>query len=117
MKKLSIPVDVFESERINSGIRKLVLAGVLKDTPENQIGRVIQAAAGAQWMTLRELERTVYMMFFVADTQAAISARLREVDPKIHGLVKEKRTLKDPETGKLIYFYRLVAASEQEVKA
>lgn len=113
MKKLSIPVDVFESERVNSGIRRLILAGMLKDNPENQMGRVIQAAAGAKWMTLRELERTVFMMFFVADTQAAISARLREVNPKVHGLVKEKRTLKDPDTGKQVYFYRLVAVEEQ----
>lgn len=113
MKKLSIPVDVFESERVNSGIRRLILAGMLKDNPENQMGRVIQAAAGPKWMTLRELERTVFMMFFVADTQAAISARLREVDPKVHGLVKEKRMLKDPDTGKQVYFYRLVAAEEQ----
>ncbi|HFK7184578.1 TPA: hypothetical protein ACG0BA_000166 [Serratia odorifera] len=113
MKKLSIPVDVFEGERINSGIRRLVLKGMLKDNPANQMGRVIQAAAGAQWMTLRDLERTVFMMFFIVDTQAAISARLREVDPKVHGLVKEKRMLKDPETGKQVYFYRLVAAEEQ----
>lgn len=113
MKKLTIPVDVFESERVNSGIRRLILAGMLKDNPENQMGRVIQAAAGPTWMTLRDLERTVFMMFFVADTQAAISARLREVDPKLHGLVKEKRTLKDPDTGKLVYFYRLVAVEEQ----
>ncbi|WBF44463.1 hypothetical protein [Serratia rubidaea] len=112
MKKLTIDVDVFESERINSGIRKLVRAGLLKDNPENQMGRVIQAAAGAKWMTLRELERTVFMMFFVADTQAAISARLREVNPKVHGLVKERRSVKDPDTGKLVYFYRLVAAEE-----
>lgn len=113
MKKLTIPVDVFESERVNSGIRRLILAGMLKDNPENQMGRVIQAAAGAKWMTLRDLERTVFMMFFIADTQAAISARLREVDPKLHGLVKEKRTLKDPDSGKLVYFYRLVAVEEQ----
>jgi len=113
MKKLTIPVDVFESERVNSGIRRLILAGMLKDNPENQMGRVIQAAAGPTWMTLRDLERTVFMMFFVADTQAAISARLREVEPKLHGLVKEKRTLKDPDSGKQVYFYRLVAAEEQ----
>ncbi|MBH2810142.1 hypothetical protein I5L21_06065 [Serratia liquefaciens] len=112
MKKLTIPVDVFESERVNSGIRKLVRAGMLKDNPDNQMGRVIQAAAGAQWMTLRDLERTVFMMFFVADTQAAISARLREVDAKLHGLAKEKRVVKDPETGKQVYFYRLVAVEE-----
>ncbi|CVA06627.1 TPA: hypothetical protein ACYUTM_001882 [Serratia marcescens] len=117
MNNLTISVDVFESERINSGIRKLVLAGMLKDNPETQMGRVIQAAVGAQWMTLRKLERTVFMMFFVADTQAAISARLREVDPKTHGLIKEKRTVKDPETGRPVYFYRLVAATEKEKAA
>ncbi|AHY06824.1 hypothetical protein [Serratia plymuthica] len=117
MRKLSIPVDVFESERVNSGIRRLILAGMLKDNPENQMGRVIQAAVGPKWMTLRDLERTVFMMFFVADTQAAISARLREVDPKVHGLVKEKRILKDPDTGKQVYFYRLVAVAEQEQEA
>ncbi|HIE0365988.1 TPA: hypothetical protein ACXI9V_004038 [Serratia marcescens] len=117
MKKLTIPVDVFENERVNSGIRKVILAGLLKDTPETQMGRVLHAAAGATWYTLRDLEWMIFNMYCVADQQSSISARLREVDPKIHGLVKEKRTLKDPDTGKFVYFYRLVAAAEKEQEA
>ncbi|MEB7893073.1 hypothetical protein NGK65_04925 [Serratia ureilytica] len=39
MKKLSIPVDALESERINKGIRRLVREGFLKDNPDSQIKR------------------------------------------------------------------------------
>ncbi|MDP8624901.1 MULTISPECIES: hypothetical protein [Serratia] len=47
MKKLTIPVDALESERINKGIRRLVREGFLKDNPDSQICRVRNAAAGA----------------------------------------------------------------------
>lgn len=46
MKKLTIPVDALESERINKGIRRLVREGFLKDNPDSQICRVRNAAAG-----------------------------------------------------------------------
>ena len=111
--KLSIAVDIFESERINAGIRGLVKSGHLKDRPDSQLGRVIHAAAGARWYTLRELELVVLQMFGVADTQAAISARLREVDPQRHGLKKERRAVKDPNSGKRVHFYRLVATERK----
>ncbi|QHA85565.1 hypothetical protein [Serratia rhizosphaerae] len=109
MKKLSIPVDVFESDRINSGIRTLVKAGKLSDNPNSQICRVRNAAAGAKWHTLRDLELLVLQMYGVADTQSAISARLREFSRPRDGLVKERRMVK-AESGKWVYFYRLVAA-------
>ncbi|MEW7001758.1 hypothetical protein M8494_19675 [Serratia ureilytica] len=59
MKKLTIPVDALESERINKGIRRLVREGFLKDNPDSQICRVRNAAAGSTWRTLRDLERLV----------------------------------------------------------
>ncbi|CAI0982199.1 Uncharacterised protein [Serratia liquefaciens] len=112
MKKLSIPVDVFESDRINSGIRRLVRAGVLKDKPDSQVCRVRNAAAGATWRTLRDLELLVAQMYGIYDTQPAISARLREFSKPYQGLVKERRVEKS-ESGKYVYFYRLVAVEEQ----
>lgn len=94
MKKLTIPVDALESERINKGIRRLVREGFLKDNPDSQICRVRNAAAGATWRTLRDLERLVVEMYGVYDTQAAISARLREFSKPFQGLVKERRMAK-----------------------
>jgi hypothetical protein len=67
MKKLTIPVDVFESARINSGIRALVRACFLKDNPDSQLTRVMHAAAGATWRTLCDLELLVLQMYGVAD--------------------------------------------------
>nr|WP_308414060.1 hypothetical protein [Serratia nevei]MDQ7766950.1 hypothetical protein [Serratia nevei] len=84
MKKLTIPVDALESERINKGIRRLVREGFLKDNPDSQICRVRNAAAGATWRTLRDLER----------------------------LVKERRMAKS-KSGKWVYFYRLVAVEKE----
>ncbi|MDQ9391198.1 hypothetical protein [Serratia marcescens] len=46
MKKLTIPVEALENERINKGIRRLVREGYLKDNPDSQICRVRNAAAG-----------------------------------------------------------------------
>jgi len=112
MKKLTIPVDVFESDRINSGIRRLVRVGVLKDKPDSQVCRVRNAAAGATWRTLRDLELLVAQMYGIYDTQPAISARLREFSKPYQGLVKERRVEKS-ESGKYVYFYRLVAVEEQ----
>lgn len=113
MKKLTIPVDVFESDRVNSGIRRLILAGMLKDNPESQLCRVRNAAAGAKWHTLRDLELLVLQMYGIYDTQAAISARLREFSKPSQGLVKERRMEKG-ESGKWVYFYRLVAVEKEQ---
>lgn len=40
MKKLTIPVEALESDRINKGIRRLVREGFLKDNPDSQIKRI-----------------------------------------------------------------------------
>ncbi|WP_413722667.1 hypothetical protein ACL2XG_05465 [Sodalis sp. RH24] len=109
--KLSIPVDIFEQSDINAGIRDLIRAGRMKEKAESQFHRVLHAAAGPKWRTLRDLELLVLQMYGVADTQAAISARLREVKPEIHGLKKERLAIKDPQSGKAVHFYRLVAAT------
>jgi hypothetical protein len=111
--KLSIEVDEFERAKINAGIRDVIRTRNL-NRPESQLYRVIQAAMGPRWYTLRDLELTVLNMFGHADTQTAISARLREVKPNIHGLKKERYMLKDDQSGKQVYFYRLVAATENE---
>lgn len=107
--RLTISVDEFERADINAGIRGLILAGRMKEH-ESQFNRVLHAAAGPTWRTLRDLELLVLQMYGVSDTQAAISARLREVKPEIHGLKKERLPIKDPQTLKTVHFYRLVAA-------
>ncbi|MEX2940285.1 hypothetical protein [Serratia fonticola] len=112
MKKLTIPVDVFESDRINTGIRGLVRAGMLKDNPDSQQARVMLAAAGATWRTLRDLELLVLQMYGVADTQSAISARLREFSKPRNGLIKERQMVR-AESGRMVYFYRLVAVEQE----
>ena len=113
--KTSIFVDEFERANINAGIRSLIRAGFMKEH-ESQFSRVLHAAAGPTWRTLRDLELLVMQMYGVADTQAAISARLREVKPETHGLKKERRHIKDPETLKTVYFYRLVAAEREKIE-
>lgn len=110
MRKIRLAVDEFERAAINDGVRKVIKDTNLKDCPNSQLYRVIQAAMGPDWHTLRDLELVVMNMFGHSDTQAAISARLREVKPQIHGLRKDKRMVKDPDSGKQVWFYRLVAA-------
>ncbi len=110
--KLCIPVDIFEQSDINAGIRDLIRAGLMKENVNSQFYRVLHAAAGPKWRTLRDLELLVLQMYGVSDTQAAISARLREVKPEIHGLKKERLAIKDPQALKTVHFYRLVAAKQ-----
>ncbi|WP_413734368.1 hypothetical protein ACL2XP_18015 [Sodalis sp. RH21] len=111
--KIIIPVDEFERAEINAGIRSLIRAGYLREKEGSQFSRVMHAAAGPAWRTLRDLELLVLQMYGVADTQPAISARLREVKPEIHGLRKERLPIKDVESGKIVHFYRLVAAKQE----
>lgn len=113
MRKFRLTVDEFERARINAGIREVIKATKLKDSPNSQLYRVIQAAMGPDWHTLRDLEMVVLNMFGHFDTQAAISARLREINPVIHGLRKDKRMVKDPSSGKQVWFYRLISAKEE----
>ncbi|WAT06468.1 hypothetical protein O1V64_10990 [Rouxiella badensis] len=116
MKKLRLEVDEFERAAINEGVRKVILSGDF-NRPNSQLYRVMHAAMGSTWYTLRDLELVVLNMFGHADTQAAISARLREVDPVVHGLRKDKRMVKDPDSGKQVWFYRLVAAKGEDKAA
>lgn len=58
---------------------------------EKQMGRVILVTVGCEWYTLREIEKLIAGKYPEhMDTPAAISARLREVSPYKHGLVKQK---------------------------
>lgn len=76
-------------------------------TGKTQIGRVILALTETgSWYTLREIESVICARFEDKDTQAAISARLREIKPSKHGLVKQKRVIR--KNNKNVYRYRLV---------
>ncbi|MGG7670061.1 hypothetical protein ACQ4OC_15625 [Yersinia sp. J1] len=102
--------EVPNAERvgINNGIRAMRLAGRVNDA-NSQLNRVVSAASGADWLTLRDLEKLLSQMFpGEGDTQAAISARLREINPVRHGLVKQVRTVRNEDSGKRVWFYRLI---------
>lgn len=72
-----------------------------------QMGRVIAVLAGHEYLTLREIEQRIAMKFpDHPDTQSAISARIREVSPSVHGLVKQ-RTM-EMFNGHQVWRYRLV---------
>lgn len=106
-----------EKERscINAEIRKLRMSGRF-DEANTQMNRVIAAASGADWHSLRDLENLLAQMFpDEGDTQTAISARLREISPILHGLVKQVHTVRNDESGKTTWFYRLVP-SHSEVR-
>ncbi|WP_145517635.1 hypothetical protein [Yersinia mollaretii] len=97
-----------ERDGINHDIRSMRLAGRLNEA-NSQLNRVIAAASGADWRTLRDLEKLMSQMFpGEGDTQTAISARLREINPVRHGLVKQVRTVRNEDSGKRVWFYRLV---------
>lgn len=97
---------------INNDIRSMRLAGRLSDA-NSQLNRVITAASGADWRTLHDLEKLLSQMFpGEGDTQTAISARLREINPVRHGLVKQVRTVRNEDSGKRVWFYRLVPTTQ-----
>ncbi len=73
----------------------------------NQFNRVVKVASGRKWRTLRDLESVIIDRFNVADTQAAISARLRDISGLARlKLAKETRT--ERINNKTVWFYRLV---------
>ncbi|EOW9223429.1 hypothetical protein ACN26P_001894 [Vibrio cholerae] len=73
----------------------------------SQIGRVIAVMVSDNgWHTLREIEALIHAHFPDRDTQAAISARLREVSPSRHGLVKQRKM--EVVNKKQVWRYRLV---------
>lgn len=79
----------------------------------SQFGRVISVMVNnAGWHTLREIEDMIHAKFPDRDTQAAISARLREVNPLKHGLEKEK--CMEVVNKKQVWRYRLVPAKKCE---
>ncbi len=94
-----------EREQIRCGLERVFRHQPIN--PCNQFGRVIAVAAGADWYTLRQLEARIFARFpRHKDTQAAISARLRQVSPEKCGLTKQRRTLRIGD--KSVYQYRLV---------
>ncbi|PWI34857.1 hypothetical protein DI392_00825 [Vibrio albus] len=75
-----------------------------------QLGRVISVLAGYEYLTLRQIEKRIAQQFpDHPDTQAAISARIREVSPSFHGLVKQ-RTM-ETLSGHQVWRYRLLPAA------
>jgi len=72
-----------------------------------QAQRTYKAMISKGWLTLRDIERLVKQRFKIADTQSAISARLREYG-KIAaiGYVRERKT--ERINDKNVYSYRLV---------
>ena len=87
-----------------------------KDTSvATQLGRVIAVMLDCRERTLRRIESEIFSRFGHGDTQAAISARLREV--AAYGYEKKTRT--ETINGKLVWFYRLTPfnSKDQEVAA
>lgn len=102
-------------------IRKHVAAWVnFGEYPINQatqFGRVVTVTRGSAWKTLREIEADIQFFFpETPDTQSAISARLREVSPCKHGLVKQ-RTYYTSKRGTVVHVYRLVPKTWLEEQA
>lgn len=72
-----------------------------------QLGRVIYVLTNSSKpMTLREIESRIWDKFPHRDTQAAISARLREISAAKHGLVKQRQM--EMVNGKQVHRYKLV---------
>ncbi len=75
--------------------------------PKTQLGRVILTLAETgTWHTLREIESMISSRYGHQDTQAAISARLREISAVKHGLVKQRKM--EMVNNKQVHRYRLV---------
>jgi hypothetical protein len=75
-----------------------------------QFGRVVSVLAGYEYLTLRQIEARIAQQFPEhMDTPAAISARIREVSPFMHGLVRQKTMEKLGDHQ--VYRYRLIPAT------
>lgn len=99
-----------EDEKIKAGLVEVFTRapiGIRK-----QFGRVVAVTAGSEWLTLRQIEKRIADRFPDKDTPAAISARLRQVSPALHGLVKQRRC--DYHDGKRVYRYRIVPAPQKD---
>lgn len=72
-----------------------------------QTGRVIRVMTEfGGWYTLREIEKMIAARYQDKDTQAAISARLREITPFKHGLIKHRKM--EMVNGKQVHRYSLI---------
>lgn len=78
-----------------------------------QLGRVIAIMRDGKLRTLRDIERERWSRFGHADTQAAISARLRQVYK--YGYIKNVNIKKINE--KLVWWYYLTTMSSTEEQA
>lgn len=75
----------------------------------SQLNRVIAVMCDGKERTLRQIEAAIFERTGDGDTQAAISARLREVWAK--GWEKQRRL--EMVNGKQVWWYRLVPATSQ----
>ena len=80
---------------------------------EYQLGRVIAIMRDGKERTLRDIERECWSRFGHSDTQAAISARLRQVYK--YGYVKNVNIKKINE--KLVWWYYLTPMDSTEEQA
>ena len=78
-----------------------------------QLGRVIAIMRDGKERTLRDIERECWSRFGHADTQAAISARLRQVYK--YGYIKNVHIKKINE--KLVWWYYLTPMDSTEEQA
>ena len=78
-----------------------------------QLGRVIAIMLDGRWRTLRDIERECWSRYGHADTQAAISARLREVC--CYGWVKHSSN--QVIDGKQVWHYRIALPPTTEAVA
>lgn len=78
-----------------------------------QLGRVIAIMRDGKPRTLRDIERECWAQFGHADTQAAISARLRQVYK--YGYIKNVHIKKINE--KLVWWYYLTPMDSTEEQA
>lgn len=107
MTKLRPLVSNSERRRITAAIKKIKSDGKL-GLANSQLCRVICVACNPEWQTLEELERRVQISFRTRDSQTAISARLREVSPIRHGVMKQSTKVKNETTGRFTWFYRVI---------
>ncbi|WP_407330579.1 hypothetical protein [Enterovibrio sp. 27052020O] len=106
-----IKTPIKEFMAIKAAMAMLTKSGHFTVNTKTQFGRVIKMTVGPAWKTLRQIEADIAFFFPCdPDTQAAISARLREVAPSNSGLVKQRRHYTS-DNGKVVYVYRLVPSA------
>ncbi len=102
------PSVPYKERRIISAAIKKVKQDGRFDKSDSQLCRVICVACNPEWQTLEELERRVQISFRTRDSQTAISARLREVSPIRHGVIKQSTKVKNETTARFTWFYRVI---------